>query len=55
MWLFDPDRQISLHVHDDRGMDVTALARAPLLPMYRACDRWLLDFDRPRMAAAFGG
>jgi hypothetical protein len=53
-FLADTRRGILLHVYDDRGMDVTATAAEPLLPIYRSFDRWLLDYDRERMRAAFG-
>jgi len=51
----DLERGILLHVYDDRGMDVTALTAAPLLPLYKQFDGWLLDYDQERMAAAFAG
>jgi hypothetical protein len=53
--LADLERGILLHVYDDRGMDVRALAASPLLPIYTKFDRWLLDYDRERMEAAFAG
>jgi hypothetical protein len=53
-FLVDFDAMVSLHVYDDRGMDVTSLAPDRLEPLYRKFDGWLLDYDRPRMAAAFG-
>ena len=53
-FLVDFDRNILLHVYDDRGMDVTALDRETLLPVYRRWGDWLLDYDRQRMGAAFG-
>lgn len=52
-WLVDFDAGVTLHVYDDRGMDVCALQRAAIEPLYRQFDTWLLDYDRPRMAAAF--
>lgn len=53
-FLADFDRNIVLEVYDDRGMDVTALERATLLPAYRQWGEWLLDHDRRRMSDAFG-
>ena len=53
-FLADLDRNIVLHVYDDRGMDVTALDRETLLPLYRDRGEWLLDHDRKRMREAFG-
>jgi hypothetical protein len=52
-YLLDPDRDILLHVYDDRGMDVTALDREKLLTLYEERADWLLDYDRPRMREAF--
>ena len=52
-YLADFDAGVMLHVYDDRGMDVHAIARPAIEPLYRQVDCWLLDYDRPRMAAAF--
>lgn len=53
-WLIDFEVGVMLHVYDDRGMDVCALHRAAIEPLYRQFDSWLLDYDRPRMEAVFG-
>ena len=53
-WLADFDAGVMLHVYDDRGMDVRALHRSTIEQIYRQFDAWLLDYDRPRMAVAFG-
>jgi hypothetical protein len=53
IYLIEPTRRIMLHVYDDRGMDVSALLPGALLGTYVAFDRWLLDYDRPRMAKLF--
>lgn len=53
--LIDPDRQILVHVYDDRGMDVTALKRGALSKLYEDRSEWLLDYDRDRMRLAFDG
>jgi hypothetical protein len=36
--------------------DLPEMARSPepLLPLYHQYDSWLLDYDRARMAQAFG-
>lgn len=52
-YLLDLKRGILLHVYDDRGMEVVALAAAPLLPFYNKFDAWLLDYDREHMRATF--
>lgn len=53
-FLVDFDRNIVLHVYDDRGMDVTALDREVLMPTYRSRQSWLLMYDRERISEAFG-
>lgn len=52
-WLIDFEAGVTLHVYDDRGMDVRAIHRDAVEPLYRQFDAWLLDYDRPRMTAAF--
>jgi len=52
-FMTDFEAGVMLHVYDDRGMDVRALDRDAIEPLYRRFDHWLLDYDRPRMAAAF--
>jgi hypothetical protein len=52
-WLVDFEAGVTLHVYDDRGMDVRALDREAIEPFYRQFDAWLLDYDRARMTAAF--
>lgn len=53
-YLYGPDAGVLMHVYDDRGMDVTALAQAPLDGIYRQFNEWVLDYDRPRVEAVFG-
>lgn len=52
-WLVDFERGLMLHVYDDRGMDVRALEKDAIAPLYREHDAWLLAHDRPRMRRAF--
>ena len=54
-YLADFERGVLLHIYDDRGMDVSALTASALMPVYRAFDPWLLDYDRDRMKTAFVG
>ena len=51
-YLLDPDAAVLLHVYDDRGMDLTGLSAQSVASVYREFDRWLLEYDRDRMAAA---
>ncbi len=53
-YLVDFGSGVMLDVYDDRGMDVIATQRESLLDLYRSRGDWLLDYDRPRMAAVFG-
>jgi hypothetical protein len=52
-YLYDPERQVLMHVYDDRGMDLTALDAGRLDQAYRQFNDWLLDYDRPRIDAIF--
>lgn len=53
--LVDLERGVSVNAYDDRGMDVTSIARETISGLYQQFDKWLLDYDRPRMAEAFEG
>ncbi|MDX8358550.1 DUF3885 domain-containing protein [Sphingopyxis terrae] len=52
--LVDLARGVCVNAYDDRGMDVTSLAREPLQELYLQCGSWLLEGDRNRLAATFG-
>lgn len=58
IFIADFERRLILFAYDDRGMDVVAMAREPLQPIYDQFSDWLLDSDRARMdthfAARFG-
>lgn len=53
--LVDLERGVSVNAYDDRGMDVTAIAKETISGLYQQFDKWLLDYDRTRMAEAFEG
>jgi hypothetical protein len=53
--LVDLERGVSVNAYDDRGMDVTSIAKETISGLYQQFDKWLLDYDRPRMAEAFEG
>ena len=42
-----------LNLYDDRGMDVVALKRETLLPLYNTHKEWLLNHDREHMDEVF--
>ncbi len=49
--LVDFERGLLVHVYDDRGMDVIAVDREALRPLYARFNDWLRDHDRARMDA----
>ncbi|MXP26396.1 DUF3885 domain-containing protein [Altererythrobacter indicus] len=51
--LVDLERGVCVNAYDDRGMDITALTKEPLVELYSQFNSWLLDDDRNRMAAVF--
>ncbi len=53
IYLVDFDRQLALHVYDDRGMDVVATEKHVLQETYLKYHDWLLRFDLAKMDAAF--
>jgi len=54
LYLVDFERRLIVHPYDDRGMDVIAMDRETLLPLYREFGGWLLGYDRNRMDDVFG-
>lgn len=53
VFIVDFERRLILFAYDDRGMDVIAMAREPLQPIYDQFGDWLLDYDRARMDERF--
>jgi hypothetical protein len=53
IFISDFERRLILFAYDDRGMDVIAMAREPLQPIYDQFGDWLLDHDRARMDTHF--
>ena len=53
LYLADLDRGLLLHVYDDRGMDIVGATKQALASHYLQFNEWLLEYDRPRMDAAF--
>ena len=51
-YLLDLGAAVPPRVYDDRGMDLTGLSAASVASFHHDFDRWLLDYDRDRMAAA---
>lgn len=42
-----------LNLYDDRGMDVVAIKKETLLPLYKIHNEWLLNYDRERIDQVF--
>ena len=55
IYLFDTNRHIIFHLYDDRGLDVAAIDRETLLPLYYKYNSWILDYDRPKIEELFEG
>lgn len=53
VYIVDFDRKVLLYPYDDRGMDVIAMNKQTLLPLYAKRKSWLLEYDMPQMAATF--
>jgi Domain of unknown function (DUF3885) len=51
--LVDVERHVTVYAYDDRGMDIAASDPEQIRGLYTQFDAWLLDYDRPRMSAAF--
>ena len=45
--------EILYHLYDDRGLDVVAIDKMTLLPIYQNYHTWLLDYDREAMKKVF--
>lgn len=54
-YLVDFERRLAMNVYDDRGMDVVAMDRAAIAPLYHDFGDWLLDYNRERMVEVFEG
>lgn len=45
--------EILYHLYDDRGLDVVAIDKMTLQPIYQNYHTWLLDYDREAMKKVF--
>lgn len=55
VYFIAPDKLALFHMYDDRGVDIAAVERDTLAPLYRRYNEWLLDHDRRRIDAVFSG
>ena len=52
VYFLNPAKAMVVHMYDDRGLDIIAASREPLIPIYRNFNDWVLDSDRERIAKA---
>ncbi len=53
-YLLNPRRTLAFHLYDDRGLDVVAVGRDKLEPLYRRHRDWILEYDEPAISRMFG-
>lgn len=46
-YILDPVAELLLHMYDDRGLDIIATSRVPLLPLYRRFGNWINRANLP--------
>ncbi|MGF1689361.1 DUF3885 domain-containing protein [Photobacterium japonica] len=47
------DKNITLNLYDDRGMDVIAVEKDVLIPLYEKCNDIILVYDREKIDSVF--
>jgi hypothetical protein len=53
VYFLNPATDVIMHMYDDRGLDVIASRREPLVPLYRNFSEWILEYDREQIAKLF--
>lgn len=53
VYIFNLNKNILLHMYDDRGADLIAITKERLTPIYKTLNDWLLEYDRERMDRLF--
>uniref|UniRef100_UPI003743ADBD DUF3885 domain-containing protein n=1 Tax=Hymenobacter gelipurpurascens TaxID=89968 RepID=UPI003743ADBD len=53
-YFFNQRTSLLFHIYDDRGVDVLGPTAASLHPLYETYNRWILEYDRPRINTLFG-
>ena len=53
-YLLNPRRTLAFHLYDDRGLDVVAVGKDELEPIYRRHRDWILGYDEPVISRMFG-
>ncbi len=53
VFFLNPKAKILYHLYDDRGLDVVAIDKMTLQPIYQSYYTWLLDYDREAMKKVF--
>jgi len=52
-YFIDLEKAIVAHPYDDRGMDVIAIDKDNLLPIYNKFGAWILDYDKEKIDKTF--
>jgi hypothetical protein len=55
IFFIHPSKQIVFHMYDDRGLDMVAVRKEELDPLYTKYNEWILDYDRATIDGIFGG
>ncbi|MDO3410592.1 DUF3885 domain-containing protein [Saccharibacillus sp. CPCC 101409] len=53
VYFINTNKNTIFHIYDDRGCDVIASSRESLIGIYKAFNRWILDYDRERIDRTF--
>lgn len=54
VFCMNTDAAVLFYLYDDRGADVAAVEKAPLVPMYRAFKPWIPSEEADKMGELFG-
>ncbi|MEX2461672.1 MAG: DUF3885 domain-containing protein [Paenibacillaceae bacterium] len=54
IYFIHPTKHIVFHMYDDRGLDIVALDKEELQPLFNQYRQWVLDYDRATIEKKFG-
>jgi Domain of unknown function (DUF3885) len=55
VYFLNPATAMIVHMYDDRGLDMIAASREPLISIYRTFNDWVLGSDRERIVKSLSG
>ena len=53
VYFINTNRKTVFHVYDDRGCDLLATSPDSIWNVYKRCNEWILDYDRPAIDQMF--